>query len=80
MGNVVDRGSFAGGLKTNAATTASTLASGTGSILERAITSTGLNIGSGIVIKFGIGAISQDIKKRLKEHAGSESNNEYTHV
>lgn len=61
IGGIVDQGTSAGGLKTNAAAAGGTLGSGIGSIFEFDITSAINNIGSGIVgiVGFGIDAITQ---------------------
>jgi hypothetical protein len=61
IGGVVDLGTSAGGLTTDATSAAGTLGSGIGSILELDFISAITNIGSGIVgiVNFGISAISQ---------------------
>ncbi|RRZ88514.1 hypothetical protein [Erwinia sp. 198] len=61
IGGIVDQGTLAGGLKTDATTAAGTLGSGIGSLLELDVISAITNIGSGIVgiVNFGISAISQ---------------------
>ena len=61
IGGIVDQGTAAGGLTTDATTAAGTLGSGIGSIFELDIVSAISNIGSGIVgiVNFGISAISQ---------------------
>lgn len=61
IGGIVDQGTAAGGLTTNASTAAETLGSGIGSLLELDFVSAISNIGSGVVgiVNFGIDAISQ---------------------
>ncbi len=66
IGGIVDLGTSAGGLTTDATTAGGTLGSGIGSILELDIVSAISNIGSGIVgiINVGISAISQIAAKK----------------
>lgn len=61
IGRILDRGTAAGGLTTDAKTAGSILGSGIGSIFELDIVSAVRNISSGIsaIVNFGISAISQ---------------------
>jgi len=65
IGNIVDAGTAAGGLTTDAATPAGKLGSGIGSILELDVVNAISNIGTGIVgiVNFGISAVSQLFNK-----------------
>ncbi|MEI2266033.1 hypothetical protein [Erwinia sp. CGal63] len=61
IGSIVDQGTEAGGLTTDATSAGGTLGFGIGSLLDRDFVTAISNIGSGIVgiVKFGISAINQ---------------------
>lgn len=64
IGGIVDLGTAAGGLTTDATTPAGTLGTGIGNLFELNIVGAITNIGNGIVgiVKFGIDAIAQTKK------------------
>jgi len=66
IGGIIDQGTAAGGLKTDATSAASKLGFGIGSLLEVDIVSAINNIGGGIVdiVQFGIDAINQISAKK----------------
>lgn len=65
IGGIVDMGTAAGGLKTDATSAAATLGKGIGNLLDLNIIGAISNIGRGIVgiVEFGIDAINQSKNK-----------------